>query len=127
MKIMIFCASAQKSTGRPVVMQSNALNWQEAELIYDILVEECGAPDRGANFGERWQFVYYHTREQQYFPTEWRFIGSLGFGGKFWHEHNGWRVSCYREDETPERLACIKKANARLEALRMRMTMEEPA
>jgi len=34
--------------------------------------------------------------------TEWRFQGSLGFGGKFRYPRMS--VDCYPEDETPARL-----------------------
>lgn len=36
---------------------------------------------------------------------EFRFQGTLGFGGKFWSY--GWYVNCYSEDETPARAAVI--------------------
>jgi hypothetical protein len=36
---------------------------------------------------------------------EYRFCGSLGFGGKFHCERDIWRVSCYPEDSTLERRA----------------------
>lgn len=46
--------------------------------------------------------------------TEWRFQGALGFGGKLWRKGNGFKVSCYSEDETESRRAMIAKANERL-------------
>jgi hypothetical protein len=49
------------------------------------------------------------------FVNEWRFQGSLGFGGKFFRDSNGYRVSCYPEDKTPERNAAISRANSRLQ------------
>jgi hypothetical protein len=79
-----------------------------ANLIYDILVSTCGASDNGWG---RYDFVHH-------FPTsEYRFQGSLGFGGKFWVNHGCWYVNCYREDETPGRLDAIASANVRLENL----------
>lgn len=78
--------------------------------IFDILVEECGAAE-----SLRSNFVMEH--ESKDWPTEYRFCGKLGFGGKFWRYPIGspqFRVSCYTEDETFERLAMIKAANDRL-------------
>jgi len=97
---------------------SNALTWEQASLIFDILVEECGAEEP-----MRLEFVRYHMTEPRYFPTEYRFIGSLGFGGKFWHANgrDGWYVTCYQEDNTRAGEK-VKKANERLAALRLRLT-----
>lgn len=95
---------------------SETLTTAQAEAIWAILTEECGArSDHG--------FVWHQTRSH---VTEWRFMGTLGFGGKFWRSTSKrpdgtwgelWRVDCYREDATPDRLATIKRANARLWAL----------
>lgn len=74
-----------------------------ANRVWDILEAECGASPAG-----REDFVVQATL---YGITEYRFMGSLGFGGKFWHDM---RVSCYPEDRTPERDAMIAKANSRL-------------
>ncbi len=77
--------------------------------VYDVLVDEAGA-------SETWRqdFVHAHTVR----PTcqEYRFQGVLGFGGKFWPSN--WTVTCYPEDETPERLAVIARVNASLAELR---------
>lgn len=82
----------------------------EADVIYDVLVEEVGARE-----DDRETFVHMQTRDEG--CREYRFMGSLGFGGKFW-DSGDWWVGCYRENETPERLAAIERANARLSALR---------
>lgn len=54
-------------------------------------------------------------------PTnEYRFMGSLGLGGKFRNNGNHDNtpyVDCYREDETPERLKAIEATNAALAEL----------
>lgn len=86
----------------------------EANAIYDILVRECGAAEgRDWSYPSRAHFVFMLTRER---PTdEYRFQGSLGFGGKFYPRDM--RVSCYREDETPEREEMIRRANDALRAL----------
>jgi hypothetical protein len=78
--------------------------------VYDILVEECGAHE-----SERDSFIINQLEKDH--PREWRFCGSLGFGGKFWRNSGRLYVNCYNEDATPKRLAMIEKANARLEKL----------
>lgn len=81
------------------------------EQIWFILVEECGASEE-PNPGF---FVH--------FPKcrEYRFCGSLGFGGKVWASRSpGFQpiyVTCYPEDETPERAAAIHAANKALALL----------
>jgi hypothetical protein len=81
--------------------------------VFDILVAHAGMRDdeHGDN---RLSFVYNQTAEV---CREYRFCGSLGFGGKFYNEARGWTVGCYREDETPARLAAIAATNAALAAL----------
>ncbi len=70
----------------------------QAQVIYGILVAMCGAsPWMEENF------VYHYP------AREYRFQGDLGFGGKIYMDP--FRVSCYREDETPERLKMIKDTN----------------
>jgi hypothetical protein len=84
---------------------------EQANAVYSILVEECGAPD-----GQRVDFVYHATTQdgEHGAGLEWRFQGSLGFGGKYYHHAGRQWVDCYTEDETPERLASIQRAEARL-------------
>ena len=77
--------------------------------IYDILVDECGAPER-----QRAMFVHYLHEDQGSFGHEYRFQGKLGFGGKFHKHRDKMWVSAYQEDYTPERLAMIEAANERL-------------
>ncbi len=43
---------------------------------------------------------------------EYRFIGTLGFGGKYRPKRN--EVDCYPEDRNPKRDAAIKATNAAL-------------
>ncbi len=78
-----------------------------AEKIYDILVETCGAQPN-----KRSEFVAIVNRTNEY-----RFQGSLGFGGKFWNSGNRWTVSCYTEDETPEAKQMIQQADEQLKTL----------
>lgn len=89
-----------------------------AERAYDILIRECGARESG-----RSDFVWGHTRGDEWDHSEWRFMGLLGFGGKFrtrmWvppRPVDLW-VTCYPEDRTPERDAMISNANVALKEL----------
>lgn len=96
-----------------------------AGKIYDILVEHAAAPqgEPGDNY-DREDFIYSQSSE---YITEWRFMGALGFGGKFWrttpwqegtqHLAELWFVNCYPEHMTAERKAIIERANAALAAL----------
>jgi hypothetical protein len=85
------------------------MNEKQANAIYDILEQECEAFK-----DERLEFVTCQTRNH---ITEWRFCGSLGFGGKFWRNNGRMYVTCYREDENPKRMKMIEKANKRLAEL----------
>lgn len=78
-----------------------------ANQIWDVLVSTCGATERG-----RYDFVMYSMFNDL---TEYRFIGNLGFGGKF---YNNFRVDCYPEDDTPEREQAIIVANKLLKDLK---------
>ncbi len=71
------------------------------------IIQTCGASD-----GWREDFLH-HWPE----CGEYRFQGYLGFGGKIYAQGDAVWVSCYREDETPERLALIAVANDALAAL----------
>lgn len=83
------------------------------ERVYDVLMQECEAPEH-----YRDHFVYHQNADKgDGDMREWRFQGALGFGGKFRKHHEKWYVDCYPEDETPERLAMIEKANVRLKGL----------
>lgn len=93
------------------------MNWNQIlEQVITICVEECGA--RGENF-LLYGFAHHFAEHLRDHPTgyfEWRFQGDLGYGGKLkYQSHDGFHVDCYREDETPERLERIEKANKRLE------------
>jgi hypothetical protein len=85
-----------------------------ANSIWQVLVTECGARD---NRYDHYSFVAY-LEEAKPFGHEWRFQGSLGFGGKFYNDGSRWRVGCYREHESPQRNEMIRRANDRLAALR---------
>ena len=83
----------------------------EAGTIYDVLTELAGAVD---DKWEKHSFVAYVSKanSSQIF-VEWRFCGSLGFGGKLYFDgYRIPRIGCYREHETPARLATIAQVNA---------------
>lgn len=86
----------------------------EANAVYDVLVRECGADDRRYRLAHpRGAFVGAMTTTRRP-ATEWRFQCMLGYGVKFYIGDAGepHRVHCYREDETPELLAMVERANA---------------
>lgn len=90
-----------------------------ANAVFDILVEHVGA-----NEASRENFV--HLQTDHHLP-EYRFVGSLGFGGKFrrntghdiitdgWGEI--WYTDCYPEDLTTERIGAMAAANIALSKL----------
>jgi hypothetical protein len=94
-----------------VVSEGGGITAVTAQRICTILVEECGydASHNATDWLVQWLLDGAPARE-------YRFQGSLGFGGKFWAQD--WRVTCYPEDETPERWAAIQRANMRLQRLR---------
>lgn len=79
---------------------------------YDILVEHAGASNLDHY---REAFVEYFVTERH--TTEWRFLGNLGFGGKFWRNDERYYILCYSEDKSPERDKVIEKVNALLKEL----------
>lgn len=89
---------------------------ERANKIYDVLVNLGGAPE-----SMRFAFIYHYTKSDERtstfdtIPSEWRFQGKLGYGGKYWTERNA--VNCYSEDETPEILKLIKDINNELSKL----------
>jgi hypothetical protein len=102
--------------------------------VYDILVEICGAREslRG-NFVDRHE-PFVDPSSNFASTSEFRFQGKLGFGGKFWvspvralRNLCPWFVSCYSEDETPEREAMVRLANERLLELWQAVTKEHLA
>lgn len=90
-----------------------------ARQVLRILTRKCGyllLDQRDAD-----AFVMAITTTGKNRPCmEYRFMGALGFGGKFrnnGNHENTPHVDCYREHETPARLAMIEAANAELAAL----------
>lgn len=84
--------------------------------IFDVLVREAGASE---SMREEYVSAGVRRWEQGLAPSmEWRFQGALGHGGKIrWRYPLRFTVDCYSEDETPERLAMIERANAALAEL----------
>lgn len=83
--------------------------------MYDILIESVGAP--GEPY-DRFCFIKAALNWDYRFPFEYRFCGSLGFGGKIWLPlDEAPYVNCYREDESAARLAMVKVANSKLSKL----------
>lgn len=81
-------------------------DWEEFyRKVYKILVNHGGAQkDMTRDF-------IAHALEEKHPLTEWRFSGTLGFGGKFWRQNGRVYVTCYPEDRTPAREAAIEKMN----------------
>ncbi|MEP0323249.1 hypothetical protein [Bauldia litoralis] len=92
---------------------------EQAEAACQILVEECGHRQTDDGYNDFVETVR-TDGGRRHVCNEYRFMGRLGFGGKF--RNNGNRnntpyVDCYREHETPERLAMIERTNERLAVL----------
>jgi hypothetical protein len=83
------------------------------EEVWDLLVREAGASKREQ---DRQNFVYDYC-QVEYPVTEYRFMGKIGFGGKFWRNAGEFYISCYREEETPEKTALIRKVNEGIKEL----------
>lgn len=83
-----------------------------ANAIFDKLIEQCGAIEHS-----RQQFVYYfceicqdYVHKAYSIHGEFRFGGSLGFGGKIYFNSCQCYVSNYPEDSTSETIEITKKA-----------------
>lgn len=76
--------------------------------VYDILCEECGADNY-------WRYNFISAMSDG--CREYRFCGSLGFGGKLWNNNEKIYVNYYSEDRSDERDKTGAKANERLMAL----------
>lgn len=91
---------------------SRPLTAEQANAIWDVLVEHAGASQGG-----RADFVDVETWQD---CAEYRFMGALGFGGKFWRNRGRWYVTAYPEDVKgrSERQQAIDATNAALAALK---------
>lgn len=81
---------------------------RRADAIYDVLVRHAGAVEE-----HRPMFVHFFVDTD---GAEYRFMGALGFGGKYWRTDNV--VNCYPEDETLVRCEVIEQTNAALAQIR---------
>lgn len=78
-----------------------------AKSIYAVLANLCGAPGAlKVSFIEQMKVCRV--------PFEFRFAGTLGWGGKFYLTNHEWRVGYYVEDRTDSRDANTKRANLEL-------------
>lgn len=77
---------------------------EQAVYLYTLLVRHAGALE-----SERADFLLYFTPER--LTGEWRFRGSLGFGGKVYLERGRARVGYDPRDRTAEREAARQKVN----------------
>lgn len=85
------------------------------ERCWDILVEHAGA---SKDPREKECFVRTCLEKNAYYSLrEYRFCGSLGFGGKFWRYDGRLYVSYYPEDETPDRRKTVTKVNKLLKEI----------
>lgn len=82
------------------------VNEETANRLYDIVVKTCGAVDT-----EFWRHDFVMSAMVNGI-SEYRFGGHLGMGGKLYSRP--WRVSCYRDDRSPDRDAMIESANRQL-------------
>jgi len=85
--------------------------------VYDILCQMADARE-----DDRFGFVESHM-DSKYPCREWRFCGSLGFGGKYRIERN--TIDCYLEDLTPNRQATIDKVNQALADIKTRQVLSD--
>lgn len=69
-----------------------SLTDEQANRIYDILVRMAGADNR-SHYREVFVIGITNPKTQEY-----RFIGDLGFAGKFWNNDGKWYVTAYGED-----------------------------
>jgi len=87
----------------------------DARRIWNTLVNYAGATDVDGNWVS---FRQWFDKAVEKGGDEYRFMGSLGFGGKFWVSRElGFYVSCYPEDKTPDRVAVIDDTNRRLSTI----------
>jgi hypothetical protein len=95
----------------------NALTEAEANAVYDVLVEHAGEQEDEYS---REMFVDAQVSD---FQPEYRFMGVLGFGGKFRRRtfNDEWYVDCYPENLNKERKVIIQKTNEALVALRAQL------
>ena len=90
----------------PRPAQPRRLSWEEVGAVWDTLVLHAGASD---HVDHKDTFTIYASGRES--VPEYRFQGSLGFGGKVRYLDGKWSVYCYPEDWTAERAAIIATTN----------------
>jgi hypothetical protein len=95
-------------TDRSIIMNVTK-DYKYYNKVYDLLVKVGGAPEDMRDY-----FTFIHV-DERHSVEEYRFQGKLGFGGKYWKWRNS--VTCYSEDETPERVKIMNELNERLAKL----------
>ena len=97
-------------------MTRMVIDRETCSRIYAILVRQANVNRDDYSF--QGAFVFAHTNPFQT-PSEFRFQGSLGFGGKFWVRNDGTMyVDCYPEDLNVFRQTMIDLINEALEDFR---------
>jgi hypothetical protein len=91
---------------------NNVITKEQANAVFDILIEECKAQEF-----DRDQFVRYMTTDPDDGFKEFRFGGTLGFGGKCKLSNGSVYTSYYAEDHTEARMAASNAANRRIDDL----------
>ncbi len=90
-----------------MIMKPNEPAFPASET-FDVLVKHAGASE-----SMRGDFVHNHTSETP--CDEYRFQGTLGFGGKYWRKTNS--VSFYTEDTNADRIKTFTETNKALAML----------
>lgn len=84
--------------------------------VYDVLERLAQAPP-----GRRESFIECFTQvaesDRRWNSVEFRFMGFLGEGGKFWADPEWFLVSCYLEDRNRDRIEAIYQTNEALKPL----------
>ena len=84
--------------------------------VYDVLERLVEAPT-----SRREAFIEYLTQvtvsDRKWNSNEFRFMGSLGEGGKFWADPEWFLVNCYTEDRNRDRVEAINQTNEALKPL----------
>jgi hypothetical protein len=102
-------------------MRYRDISEEKARGVLKILVEECGFRVLDPRDADGFVRTIQAPQPQgRHVCTEYRFIGALGFGGKFrnnGNHNNTPYVDCYSEHETPARLQMIERADKQLAEL----------
>ena len=114
--------SGGKLEMRKKILDDNVIPEEFARDVYQVLVNCCGAPD------DEYSVLSFMSHATVNGVSEWRFVGRLGFGGKFINNgvlHN-WFVVCGPEDKKiiKREQKNIDRANEKLYQLREQLIKE---